>query len=179
MPVTVAVRAAAIVVSLFLLLALADSASAAVITADPTAQDDNNGSFAGCSLREAILSANGNTSIGGCVAGSGADQINLPAGTYTLTRAAGDDNANTGDLDITSPISFVGAAANTTTIQQTVADRVFHIPSGANTVSFTDLTITGGNTHKQWRRYPDSGHRHGDDDTRCHQGQHGDARRRH
>jgi len=40
----------------------------------------------GCTLVEAILSANMNTSVGGCRAGSGADRIVLPAGsTQTLT----------------------------------------------------------------------------------------------
>ncbi len=44
-----------------------------------------------CSLREAIIAANkdqaSRSQPGECAAGSGADTIMIPAGTYTLTRA--------------------------------------------------------------------------------------------
>src|SRR5258708_5802175 len=44
-----------------------------------------------CSLREAVIAANA-TLV--------ADIIQLPSGTYTLTRAGEDDLASVGDLDI-------------------------------------------------------------------------------
>ncbi|MEW5939551.1 MAG: right-handed parallel beta-helix repeat-containing protein, partial [Chloroflexota bacterium] len=76
-----------------------------------------------------------------------ADTINVPAGTYTLTiGGAGEEVAATGDLDLTSNITIVGAGAGSTTIQQTVADRVFHI-TGAFTVNISGVTITGGNVN--------------------------------
>src|SRR5947208_11529776 len=45
-----------------------------------------------CTLRAAVMQANFT---------AGADNIILPAGTYTLTRAGDDDAAVLGDLDIT------------------------------------------------------------------------------
>ncbi|MBL8093191.1 MAG: CSLREA domain-containing protein, partial [Anaerolineales bacterium] len=54
-----------------------------------------------CSLREAIVAANTNTAVDACPAGSGADTITLPAGTFTLSLAGINENAAaTGDLDI-------------------------------------------------------------------------------
>src|SRR3954468_21737047 len=51
-----------------------------------------------CSLRGAIIKANGH---------GGADVINLPSGTYTLTVAGtGEDAAATGDLDITDSVTI-------------------------------------------------------------------------
>jgi CSLREA domain-containing protein len=70
-----------------------------------------------CTLREAITAANSDTasgsSAGECAAGSGADIITLPAGTYTLTIAGkGEDNNATGDLDIRSDITLNGAGSD-------------------------------------------------------------------
>ena len=54
-----------------------------------------------CTLRAAIQEAN---------ALAGADTINLPAGTYTLSIAgANEDAAATGDLDITDNLTITGA----------------------------------------------------------------------
>ena len=62
-------------------------AYAATITVTTTVDEFSNpGPGSGCSLREAVQSANTNVAFGGCSAGSGADTINLPPGTYTLTR---------------------------------------------------------------------------------------------
>jgi CSLREA domain-containing protein len=76
----------------------------------------------GCSLREAITAANTNAAFGGCPAGSpGADVINLPAGTYTLSipnpGGVNEDNNATGDLDINQSLTIQGAGAATTIIQ--------------------------------------------------------------
>jgi CSLREA domain-containing protein len=105
-----------------------------------------------CSLREAIRSANSDTSFGGCAAGSGADTINLPAGTYQLGIANSvdpDENlALTGDLDVVSNITIVGSGAAVTTIDGNgtlLLDRVFDV-SAAATAGFEKLTIRNGNT---------------------------------
>ena len=67
-------------------LLITQSAQAAVIVVDSTADEQTNGN--GCTLREAIINANADDQSGStdCVAGSGGDEIQLPAGqTITLT----------------------------------------------------------------------------------------------
>src|SRR3954452_11550189 len=95
-----------------------------------------------CSLRAAITEAN---------ALSGADTITLPAGTYTITLVAADEDANAGgDFDITSPITINGAGAGTTIVQANAApmvatERVFHvIGAGATAVTINAITIQNG-----------------------------------
>jgi CSLREA domain-containing protein len=80
---------------------------------------------AGCSLREAIYSANNDISWGGCVADSGVDIIIVPAGHYFLSLAvdayqnskdANDDGVGAlGDLDIYSPMTIVGSGTDDVT----------------------------------------------------------------
>ena len=64
-----------------------------------------------CSLREAIINANGDDATWpDCPAGSGPDSIVLPAGTYALAIPGTDeDSAATGDLDILGDLTLVGA----------------------------------------------------------------------
>ncbi|HEX9616426.1 MAG TPA: CSLREA domain-containing protein, partial [Anaerolineales bacterium] len=109
----------------------------------------NNDGF--CTLREAIISANKDQTSGRrkneCPAGSGVDAIQLEAGTYVLTRtdSGQEDSALTGDLDIATNLTIIGAGAGKTIIQaQAFSDRVFHILSGS--VTLQGLTITGGNS---------------------------------
>lgn len=80
----------------------------------------------------------------------GDDVIHLRAGTYTLSRAgAGEDDANTGDLDITSNIQLIGTGKGSTTIAGDGGDRIIHIladNAGEDlNVTIADLTITQGN----------------------------------
>ena len=99
-----------------------------------------------CSLRAAILAANTNTAVGGCLAGSATvtDTIILPCGTYTLSIAGANEDANaTGDLDIAGDLIITGAGARTTIIDGSgIIDQVFEIRTG--TVTISDMTITGG-----------------------------------
>lgn len=88
-----------------------------------------------CSLRAAVQEAN---------ALAGADQINIPIGTYLLTRnGAGEDACSTGDLDVTSEITIVGANAWTTIIDGNRLDRIFHVTATGN-LDLQQLYITGG-----------------------------------
>lgn len=120
-------------------------------TIDVTTTADEFGAGAGCSLREAIQSANTNTNFGGCTgAGGGAPfTINIPAGTYPITINPGpDENANAaGDFDIISSITLAGAGQGSTIIDANNADRVFDLaPLGgaAISVSFSGVTIQNG-----------------------------------
>ncbi|HEV2815211.1 MAG TPA: CSLREA domain-containing protein, partial [Solirubrobacteraceae bacterium] len=99
-----------------------------------------------CSLREAISAANEDTAGGGCVAGSGADRVVIPAGTYTLTRAgSATENDNvTDDLDVYNAVTLDGAGAATTTITTNQTNRIVHVAFGLVTIE--GVTITGGRT---------------------------------
>ena len=101
-----------------------------------------------CTLREAITAANTDTASGDsggeCPAGSGADTITLPAGTYTLAIAGHSENNNaTGDLDLTSHITINGAGAESTVIDANQIDRVLQVASG-RTVELNGLTLANG-----------------------------------
>jgi CSLREA domain-containing protein len=104
---------------------------------------DTSGSGSGCSLREAIQSANTNSAFGGCSTGSGSipDTIELPSTTYYLTLAGSGEDANaTGDLDIASDLEIIGNPQ--AIISGNRMDRVFHIHSGI--VLMIDLQIKDG-----------------------------------
>jgi CSLREA domain-containing protein len=115
-----------------------------------TAVDELNASPP-CSLREAIRSANTDLAIGGCAAGSGADTIALPKGTYVLTipnppGVTDENNGQSGDLDILADLTIAGSTSAPTIVDgngAALADRVFDV-SAAATVSFTGLTIRNG-----------------------------------
>ncbi len=95
-----------------------------------------------CSLRAAITEAN---------ALAGADIITLPAGIYTQTLVAADENLNAGgDFDITSEITINGAGSGTTIIEanalpNTATEKVIHCMTAATAVVINDVTIRHGN----------------------------------
>lgn len=104
-----------------------------------------------CTLREAIIAANTNTASGGvageCPAGSGADTIALPAGTFTLTIAGiGEGFAATGDLDVNEHVTIQGNGSaclfnpNCTLINANSLDRAFDISTSVQaTISGLDI----------------------------------------
>ena len=92
-----------------------------------------------CSLREAVLFANGIDDT----------TIILLAGTYLLTMGpVGLDDATTGDLNLTAPMTIRGAGAGTTIIDGAgmtpTRDRIFLIDGAAVTIS--GVTIRNGQT---------------------------------
>lgn len=128
-------------------LAPVQSTYAATIIVNNTA-DNLTASDGLCTLREAISNANSDsdTTGGDCVAGSGADIITLPTGTYTLSIAGTGEDANaTGDLDITSNLTINGdeAIVQAGTNNTNGIDRVFHVVSTVN-VTLNNLTIRYG-----------------------------------
>lgn len=140
-----------VVLSLLALFGLApvQSTYAATIIVNNTA-DNLTASDGFCTLREAISNANSDsdTTGGDCVAGSGADIITLPSGTYTLSLAGRLENANaTGDLDITSSLTINGGGARTTIIDANDIDRVLDVQA-STTVVINDVTIQNGNANQ-------------------------------
>jgi CSLREA domain-containing protein len=87
-----------------------------------------------CTLRAAIMEAN---------ALPGPQSIDIPAGTYTLTiEGVDEDEAATGDLDITGPTVIRGAGVSETIVDANGIDRAFDIL--ASQVAIIGLTVTGG-----------------------------------
>lgn len=115
---------------------------AETITVNTT--DDEVNSDGDCSLREAILSANTNTAVDACEAGDGDDIISIPAGTYILSiSGAGEDAAQTGDLDLTADVTIIGADMFTTLIDASNIDRIFDVHNGT-AVTISNLTMQNG-----------------------------------
>src|SRR5918999_6087770 len=89
-----------------------------------------------CTLRAAIQEAN---------ALPGADEIELPAGTYELGIGPRNQNdVTTGDLDITDSLTIEGAGAGSTIVDGNSLDRVFEVADDGGTVAFSGLTIREG-----------------------------------
>jgi CSLREA domain-containing protein/uncharacterized repeat protein (TIGR01451 family) len=93
-----------------------------------------------CTLRAAIQETNGLP---------GADEIILPAGTYTLAIPGPDeDAAATGDLDIRDDLTITGAGAAVTIIDGGGLDWVFHVYPrywvGEQTVIISGVTTQQG-----------------------------------
>lgn len=96
-----------------------------------------------CSLRAAIQEANFD---------AGADSIELPAGTYTLTLSGDDEYAALGDIDILYNVSLIGDGAASTVVQAgaslgALGDRLFDLgPVGgySPTVAMQGLSLRYG-----------------------------------
>jgi predicted outer membrane repeat protein len=76
----------------------------------------------------------------------GDDTIILPAGNYRLSIGGrAEDDAARGDLDICDKgnVSIIGAGRDTTIIDASGLDRVFHVFAG-HSLSITGVTLTGG-----------------------------------
>ena len=117
---------------------------AATISVNTTT--DENNVDGDCSLREAIIAANTDTAVDACPAGSGADTIVVPAGTYLLSLTpSGSNDATSGDLNITADLTLNGSGPNVTTIDANGIDRVLRIENSSD-VSISRLTLSGGNS---------------------------------
>ena len=139
---------------LALILPWAGTVHAASITVNIVTDEDTLN--ANCSLREAIIAANTDTAHNGCSAGSGADTITVPAGTYTLTMS---------HLFIKTDLTINGSGMGSTIIEQMNPNfRVIDIgnPGGAQpVVSISRLTIKGGHAISPSNSEALPGHIHG------------------
>lgn len=143
-------RSISLVVALFVAFMIPGVSNAATITVDEAIDDDpavDNGS---CSLREAITSANTDTPVDSCTAGSGFDDIvfdpSLEGETIVLTIEGFEEDLNaTGDLDITDDLTITGPVsdeASSIVIDGNGTDRVIDIHSGE--IELSGLTIQNG-----------------------------------
>lgn len=92
-----------------------------------------------CSLREAVLAANGRP---------GPDSIYLPAGLYLLTLSGDDNLGEVGDLDVVGSVTLHGDGWGPGGEMQTVIDgngddRIFEIEAGV-TVEMRGLRVQNG-----------------------------------
>ena len=108
------------------------SSAAHAVTFNVTRTDDpvpDGCKASDCSLREAVIDANGDAAE---------DLILLPAGVFLLDLVGEfDDSENTGDLDISTDMNFAGAPS---IIDGQNLIRIMEIHSGAN-VTLMDLTL--------------------------------------
>lgn len=120
---------------------LAAPAQAGTITVTTTADGPG-----GCSLREAVRSANLETDFGGCNDSDGDDRIRLHAETYLLTRDGPEDaSAFNGDLDLFDDVEIVGTGPGATTVRgKGLGDRIFEVFGPGTTVRIAELAITHG-----------------------------------
>ena len=127
-------------------LAVPAAAGAATGAAPITVDTTSDAGGSDCTLRQAVESANTDAAVGGCAAGSGADVIDLPAGTYTLSGTPGEnENANaSGDLDITQSVTIQGTGSPV--IDAAHIDRAIDVQDESSAVDVTvkDLTIENG-----------------------------------
>lgn len=146
-----------ILITVLITAAFSLPAYAATITVDEAIDDDpavDNGS---CSLREAITSANTDTALDSCTAGSGFDDIifdpSMEGETIVLTIEGFEEDLNaTGDLDITDDLTISGPTSDepsSIVIDGNGTDRVIDIHSGeirvsAITIQNGGLVTTGG-----------------------------------
>ncbi len=102
-----------------------------------------------CTLREAIIAANTDSSFNDCPAGSGADSIsfdaNLPLpAVFSLTiPGTNEDLSFSGDLDILGTLTIMGSGAGNIIFDGNSADRVLDIRPGAH-ATVSGVTVRKG-----------------------------------
>jgi len=137
-----------------LLCGFLGSASTAVAVTIPvtTTADTPLTEMGSCSLRQAVISANGDLpGSGSCPQGSGDDVIQLPGGTYPLSLIGpGEGSSTTGSLDVSSPddltIEPAGSDQNVT-IDGLYADRIFaHVGGGNGDLTIRNMALIKGQT---------------------------------
>ncbi len=148
-------RSPGVAATALVLFGLAASPATAA-TIPVTTTGDEYGSGTGCSLREAVESANGDADFDNCTGEGayGSDVVEMPAGPFTLSLGSPGENANLGgDIDITGSLILAGdgngsecLAASTTCIDANDLDRALDLREGLDPVAVTlrDLTIADG-----------------------------------
>lgn len=144
-----------ILVATMLLLLVAGSIQAATIIVDST-EDENGDSPANgtCTLREAVLAANNNLAVDGCIAGEATptvDVIQVPPWVFALTIPETGD-ASGGSLDLLEDVVVEGSGSQKTTIDGLGAYIAGFNVDAAAVVEISDLCVrnagAGGITNR-------------------------------
>jgi hypothetical protein len=116
----------------------------ATIVVTTTAQEAPFVTNGNCTLGEAIQAANTDTAVDACAAGSGADIVEVPAGTYLLYNPSG----STYSFTIGGTLTIRGAGMNETIIERPVNSNKYAFFNVASTANFTlqDMTLRNGGT---------------------------------
>ncbi len=119
------------------------AATITLTTTDPRINDGDGQ----CSLIEAIENANVNAATHpDCPAGSGADVINIPAGTYTLiTPYNSTTDKHNGLPPIIDDLTLQGESAKTTIIERDANTWDFRLVESRAHLTVNDLTLQNGN----------------------------------
>ncbi len=113
------------------------------VIAVTTTDDDFTPDNGTCSLREAVYAAVHDIAVDSCPAGTVADIVALPEGTYGLSLTGTlEDSGFTGDLDITGTLQLTGVTSATTIIDGGRNDRILDIFDG--NVAIENLTLRNG-----------------------------------
>jgi CSLREA domain-containing protein len=127
--------------ALYSLSSLVTPVRAATFTVDTTSDDITSDSF--CSLREALVAANGTAATDCGSASPGPDTIVLAATSYTFTNPSSDEDLSAdGDLDILDSVTIVGQGITQTVINASTVDRIFDVITG--TVVISGMTLENG-----------------------------------
>ena len=126
--------------------------AAQAATIKPTVKTDDSATNGNCTVREAVQAATTNHAVDACPKGQQkkADKIPLRKGSYTLAGADGDDDNETGDLDVEGggPVRIVGRGIARTTLASPSGDRVLHLFDGPiespTKVRLSALILDGG-----------------------------------
>ena len=140
-----------LIVALFVIIPLVGNASAAPQAATITVntEADELAEGGGCSLREAVISANNHAASYDCLLdGTGDITILIPGGTYYLTRSGVETLISEfDDLDIVTSMAITGAGPGETYVDGSDLSRIFDIQAGDTaTITINELTIRNGNS---------------------------------
>ncbi len=131
-------------------LAFANVASAAFLDVNTTADETTpSPGGTGCSLREAVLTANGPGGFTECGIAGSSDIIRFDAGAFPSGAPVETIDLATvgGELTISSDIEIAGPGRDELTVTNSnLTDRIFRVEgAGPLTATISGLTITGGN----------------------------------
>lgn len=124
------------IASVVLSIAWVGTSAGYEFTVTVTTDSDDGVCDAHCSLREAVLTANGVL---------GKDTVIIPPGTYVLSiPGTEEDLGKTGDLDLTDDVDIIGAGPKVTVIEANGIDRVMDVHGTGHSYLMRGVTLRGG-----------------------------------